>query len=447
MQKLGVSLVPEWNEPFFSDAHVILTLGGEGSGKSFAAGLFAACHAVYDAMVTDNKLYWVVGADFEDARKDFDYILEFMTQLGAVKEMNLPNRRDSQSQLFTTMGQQFVTISAYDPTKLGREEPVGIVGAEVSRWYEEAFQRCEDRLRRNYEHGWGFFTGSPETSLGWLPALWTFGQGPTGERRLRSYNVPTWANTYKYPGGRDHPAMKAAEASSSPQRFTERFGGRPTLPRNIIFSEFNPLLHIDKNLDYDPNLPVLLAIDPGDKVYCVLFVQLPENGEVRVVDEIYVQHFTHQQIINAAKSNEGWPLVQGGAIDIASTQNHMGLPMPMEEWYKDTGLALLASRIPVNDSIERVRVALSINMQTARPRLRIHPRCKGLISEMGGGPSPVPGGGPWMYSETRFGFGPPRAENDHACKALAYLLAGSYGLNAREYKVESASYLEKPLHV
>lgn len=417
-------------------------MGGEGSGKSYTGALYGVCRSVYDAQF-GSKLYWIVGADFEDAMVAFRYVLDFQSKLDNIESKSISQNRDQQSWLQTKAGQIFVTISAYDPTKLGRETVDGIIGEEVSRWYQEAFLRCENRLIRRFPNSWGFFSGSFESSQGWLPEVFRYGQGPN-DRYIRSYSIPSWANTFIFPLGREDPAILAAESSSSNQRFMERFGGEPAPPHNLVLDEFRTFLHVDNEIGYDPDLPVYLAIDPGDKVYCVEFVQIRDNGEVWVLDELYETHKTHGQMIDMCMLREGWPLVRGGAIDVAAKQTHMGMPVPIEEWYKDTGIALWAQKQGVEDSIERLRRVLSTNPKTGRPRLRVHPSCKGLIAEMGGGPSPVDGGGSWMYVESRVGQGPPRAENDHACKALAYLLAGPFGSVSNDRtSLASATYLGK----
>jgi hypothetical protein len=438
-----IKIAPEWEGPFYSQARHVLGMGGEGSGKSFCGGLFATCKSVFDSM-RGTKLYWVIGADFEDARKDFSYLVDFQQQLDNIQSLHMPSHHEKQCILVTRTGQTFVTISAYDSTKIAREEPDGIVGAEVSRWYQETYDRAIGRLARNYPHSWGFFTGSFESSLGWLPDLFKIGEGPN-DRELRSYSIPTWANLSKFPQGRDSPAIIMLANTTSVQRFQERYGGRPAPPRSVVFSEFRVPLHVDHELVPDPNLPTYVAIDPGGQVYAVLFVQMADNGEVCIVDEIYVHRWTHDQVINEFKMRPASALVTGGAIDVAARQAHMGMPVPIEEWYRDTGLSLWAQKQPVDESIERVRMALSHNPTTGRPRLRIHPSCKGLISELGGGVSPVEGGGPWMYFETAAGLGPPRKENDHACKALAYLLGGPYGFlsSQRSMSTETYSYLTR----
>ena len=122
-------------------------MGGEGSGKSFHGGLYATCRMFYDLQF-NGSLYWVVGADFEDARKDFDYIVGFQQQLDNIAQLSQPSHLDQQCTMTTKTGQKVVTISSYDFTKIAREEPDGIVGAEVSRWYQETLDRCEGRLIR-----------------------------------------------------------------------------------------------------------------------------------------------------------------------------------------------------------------------------------------------------------------------------------------------------------
>ena len=93
------------------------------------------------------------------------------------------------------------------------------------------------------------------------------------------------------------------------------------------------------------------------------------------------------------------------------------------------GYWVTGQKIPVEATVDKLRFALLVNPKTGRPRLRIHPRCAGIIAEAGGGPSPVLGGGVWRrFSEN----GRPRAENDHAWKALGYGLIALFGADMPE---------------
>lgn len=441
---LPLELWPEWEAVFETEASILLPIGGEGSGKSHHGGLYAACRMQYDLQF-DGKLYWVVGADFEDATKDFDYLLEFNRQLDNVDFDNTSQsiKRDQQRYMTTRTGQQVTTISSYDFTKVARDEPMGIVGAEVSRWFEETFERCEGRLIRNYPHSWGFLSGSFESSDGWLPDLHRFAQGPN-DRSIRSFSVPSWANRVKYPGGREDPAIKRVEAGRSPEKFLERFGAVPVPSKRLVCHSFRRALHVDYNLEFDSSLPVYVGIDPGGIVYAVLFLQFTPDGEVHVLDEIYVHRWPHDAVVNEFKSRPLSSVVEGGAIDVASKQAQNAMPISLDAWFSDTGLVLWAEKHAVDDTVDRLLWALAPNPNTGRPRLRISPRCPGLISEMGGGKSPVPDGGPWMRYESRAGLGPPMRHNDHSCKALGYILSGPYGYQSRqmaEDRAESISYL------
>lgn len=434
-----MELWPEWKTVFEMPAPILLPIGGEGSGKSHQGALYGTCHMFYDLQF-DGKLYWVVGADFEDANKDFDYLVGFQAQLDNVDFDNTSQSvaRDKQKYMMTKTGQQVVSISAYDFTKVAREEPFGIMGAEVSRWFEETFERCEGRIIRNYPHSWMIASGSFETSDGWLPDLHDFAQGPN-DRGVRSFSIPSWANRVKYPGGREDPAIKRVEAGRSPEKFLERFGAVPVPSKRLVCHSFRRALHVDYGLEYDPTIPVYIGIDPGGVVYSVVFVQFTVDGEVHVLDQIHVHRWPHDAVINEFRARPLSSVVEGGAIDVASKQPQNAMPISLDAWYSDTGLVLWAEKHAVADTVERLLWALAPNPFTGRARLRIHPNCTGLISEMGGGKSPVPDGGPWMRYETRAGLGPPMRHNDHACKALGYLLGGPYGAQARHIAEEQAS--------
>ena len=446
-----IRLFDEWADVLNCPDPIVLCIAGEGSGKSLHAGLYLSARLIYDRVKHpehEHPLYWVVGADFEDARKDFDYFYQFQLQLDNVAEASVPGHFDQQAVVITKMGQTIKTISSYDFTKIARDEPMGIVGAEASRWYAETFERCEGRLIRQYPHSWGFFSGSPEASFGWFKDVATFAEGPN-DRSIRSFFIPSWCNLAKYPGGRDDPAILRAEAGRSPQKFAERFGAKFVPPRGLVCHSFNYTLHVDTFLDVDPDLPIYLGIDPGGIVYSVLFVQFTPDGEIHVVDEIYAHRWPHSQVINEFEGHPWRHLVEGGAIDVASKQPQNAMPISLNEWFNDTGLNLWAQKHDVESTVERLYWALSPNPNTGRPRLRINPRCAGLISEMGGGPSPVPDGGAWMRFETATGIGVPMRKNDHSCKALAYLLQGPYGIMAYNRATEESmpvSYVGNELY-
>ena len=66
------------------------------------------------------------------------------------------------------------------------------------------------------------------------------------------------------------------------------------------------------------------------------------------------------------------------------------------------------------------------------PGILVDPKCRGFISECGGGKSPVEGGGIWMRNKDTL---EPLKKHDHACKALIYYLANKYGFRGGEMKM------------
>lgn len=408
--------------------------GGEGSGKSFLAALYCICRSIHDRLLYGPSLYWIVGVDFEDARKEFGgtggsgdkYILEWVEELGALDRdlSSLPSGNDQKCVLRTKgdlSGHVYETVSGYDPLKIGREQPRGLVGAEASKWVRELWERCVGRLARKGESAWGWFSGSFEDGMFDFDRYVGLGRhdNPLG---IKSYTLPSWSNPIIYPLGRTDPAILAIEQTTSPQRFLERHAGRRAPPRDTVFPEFSPALHIAPT-PLIPSCPVYLFVDPGDKVYAVLFVQLV-GDEVRVVDEVYVSHWTHEQVIQECQMREAWRGIgrDGHVADVAMRQHHFGFGSPLERWYQDTGIVFFGQKVPVETSVERIRSVLGINPFTGLPRLRISPHCLGLIAEMGGGPSPVEGGGAWKLHG-----GVPTPQNDHSCKALAYGLIHHFG--------------------
>ena len=436
LSALKVTLSKEQNDVFYREARLKLLGGGEGSGKSFLGALTGIARPIADIQTygLERQLIWIVGADFEDARKEFDYIKDWCDELNISKDQgsSIPSLKGSSGAVLeTTLGIRYETISAYDVRKIGREQPDGIIGAEVSRWGTtggsssgvEIWRRAQGRLMRTFPRAWGFFSGSFETSVGWFPEEFQRGQAPNAEG-LVSMPLPSWANLDRYPGGWDSPAIQLLLATEPPARFQERYGGKPAPPTDAVFPEFRASLHVTDAAEFDEEYPVYLAVDPGDKVYCVLFVQFV-GGFIRVVDEVYVQRYTHEQIVQAAGLRAAWKGTgpYGHVMDIAGTQHHMGAAeTPVEAWYNSSRISFSRKKRPVRDQLEKLRSVLALNPVSMSPYLQVNPQCTGLIAEGGGGPSPIEGVGVWRHKA-----GVPEHANNHAWNALAYLLLHHFG--------------------
>ena len=120
LRALKLELSPEQSDVLFHGSRLKIIGGGEGAGKSFLGALTGVIRAIADAHENnydENLLYWVVGADFEDARKELEYIHEWLDELGLVNnaKTSVSTHRDQKCILTTTIGVVFETVSGYDP--------------------------------------------------------------------------------------------------------------------------------------------------------------------------------------------------------------------------------------------------------------------------------------------------------------------------------------------
>lgn len=454
---LNIILSNEQEEVFYDDTRNVVMAGGEGASKSFTGGLKALLYSLTAPYKI--KLGWVVGADFEDARKEMDYIIQWSDELGVLDRAGstISSHADQKCKLHIMVPGTLradpidfhvESVSGHDPLKIGREEPDFIVGCEVSRWEVELWRRCQGRLARKHGKSWGFFSGSFETSLGWFPEVFALGQGANDED-LVSYSVPSSANYYLYPGGAGDPELVKLQLSMTPERFLARHMGKPSPPQDAMLPEFKSSLHVHA-IGFVPGYPVYIFIDPGTHIYAVEFVQIVAD-EIHLLDEVYIARATHDAVVTAVMTNRLWPYVTEGVIDVAGGQHHFGFGSPEEAWHRDTrGLPMRAQYHKVSETVERLRSVLAINPVTQRPRLIVHPQCTGFIAEAGGGRAPVEGSGLWRKTPG----GEPGKDHCDATKALGYGLLALYGTLRPgaafstplygEEETETYSYLDAP---
>lgn len=464
---------PEQYKILLSSARIIVLGAGEGSGKTWCASRWCCAKLHFDAAtygfhtvggkeVAIADLYWFVGVTYKDAYKDWKECMDACERTG-ILDLDTVHTRDEGDQTCsfrTIYGQLVETVSGADPTNVAREQPYAVVGAEASRWDPELWDRCHGRIeRRAKDGGRGFFSGSFETANGAFYDWFKRGQGgnPIG---IESHTMPSWANLVIFPGGYDDPAIQRLIAANGKDRFMERFGGQPAPPRHAVLPEFSTIKHVSTDVYYTDEDDTYIFIDPGSLIYSVLFVQHKKDlGEIWVVDEIYAHRSTDLLMIAEAKSREGWKYASKTrriVIDVAGYAQNTSGDSPAETWRKETGFWVSGKKYAVDNTVDRLRVALGENPLTGRARLLIHSQCKGIISEGGGTAPPYKDegvGGLWVRFSNN---GKPKRENDHSWKALGYGLQQLFGHtlpDAEAYTLSEylgdgvdsgASYLDSP---
>jgi len=419
-EKVGFAPTDEQVAILESPYRFNLVAGGEQAGKSMVASKYLLGRF----METEEPgLYWLVAADYERTRAEFEYLVQDFATLGILKQAS---KRVDPGYIVLADGTRIETKSAKDPRTLAMRAPHGILGCEASQLDMETFFRLRGRCAP--KRGWMFLSGTFEGSLGWYPQMftaWAAGADP----EARAYSLPSWTNKYLYPGGREDPEIQRLKEVASDDFYMERIEGKPSPPKGLVFSEFRPDAHV-VDVEYVPDVPVHLWMDPGYAGgYAVEVVQV-QGEQIQVIDEIYEVGLVTDEIIDIAKSRPWWPDVKFGVIDIAGNQ-HQAMAAPAEVWLEQAGLYLSSQKVKINEGTERLKGWLKIDPRTHAPRIVFSPKCIGIMSEFGMAPNPFDGQTrAYRWKTDREGNivgDTPEDKYNHGVKAIIYGLIDRFG--------------------
>ena len=397
----------------------ILVAGGEQAGKSMVASKYLLARMFE---TNDKGLYWLVAADYERTRAEFEYLVEDFGTLGVLSEAS---KRVDPGKIVLADGTRIETKSAKDPRTLAMRAPNGIIGCEASQLDMQTFYRMRGRCAPN--RGWLFLSGTFEGSLGWYPQMHISWSVPTEDEQ--SFSLPSYSNEHLYPGGADDPEILRLKRDSSDDFYLERIEGIPSPPEGLVFGEFRPALHVE-DVKWSVGDPVHIWMDPGYAgAYAVMAVQIHDDV-VHVIDEVYERGLVTEEIIDVCRSRPWWQDVQYGVIDVAGNQ-HQAMAAPAEVWMKETGLYMSSQKVLINDGTERLKGFLKPDPISKEPKIKINPKCDGVLSEFGAAPSPFDGQTrPYSWKTDREGNivgTAPEDKNNHGIKALIYGIVDNYG--------------------
>ena len=418
--RLGFMPTPLQADILRSDKRFILVAGGEQAGKSMVASKFLVSRFLTGQ---EGGLYWLVAADYERTRAEFDYLVEDFAALGVLSEVS---KRVDPGRILLADGTKIETKSAKDPRTLAMRAPDGILGCEASQLDLDSYHRLRSRVAP--KRGWLFLSGTFEGSLGWYPQL--FSSWQTGDEDQKSFSLPSYSNVHLYPGGSSDPEILKLKHMASDEFFMERIQGIPCPPAGLVFGEFRADLHVDADLEYVKGEPVYLWMDPGYAgAYAVEVVQ-EINEQICIIDEIYERGFTTEEMITKAQNKPWWSDVHSGTIDIAGYQ-HQAMSAPAEMWMDKTGIYLDAQKIRINEGTERLKGYLKTDPVTNRPHVVFSPKARGILSEFGAIPSPFDGqtrAYRWKTDREGNVVGEtPDDKNNHGIKAVIYGLVSKFG--------------------
>src|SRR3990167_750968 len=268
--------------------------GGGQAGKSAEAGADHAVHVFEDKSRNPGKtlLYWLVAADYERVRAEWNYIIENFRRLGyavdaskrvdpgrIVIHLNAKDAKDGRTPFMVVE-----TKSGKDPRTLSMYSPHGIIVCEASQIDFDTYQKCIERVTAS--GGWLHMSGTYEYgSAGWYPGV--VASWKHGDEDRQSFVLPAPTNKHVYPGGINDPKIQFLKRESSDAFFIERIMGEVSTPKGAVFAdEFRAHIHI-RDLVYDPESHLYICTDPGyNHPYAVEIAQIAPNGQIQIKDEI-----------------------------------------------------------------------------------------------------------------------------------------------------------------
>ena len=395
------------------DQHPTQLVGaGERSGKSKTSA--KRCLEVTLAFLAEHsdvaagQVAWLVGQDYEKTRKEFEYLVEDFTILlgrAKVKASKAINPGQIELKLGKTWADGIFTIktkSADQPQSLVAEPPVWILVCEAAQVEQPVYWRLRGRVgeARSRYPGYGLFhmSGSFEGSLGHYPKLWEKWQGKYFqiEDHAKSFSMKSEDNHVAWPGGHENPELIRLKQELPENVFAERHLGIPAPPGGLVHRSFSVDVHVQP-VEYDPELPVGLAIDPGysgkPSVYAVVALQKQE-GQWRAFDEVAEEGLLMEEVIEVVRGRSWWGesnkkgLIHG-VIDTSGARHADARESNWEGWLKETGLVLRHQPILIQPGIDKMNTMLKVDPITGYPRFIMDPKCPKLISEFGGQGSPM----------------------------------------------------------
>lgn len=345
-----------------------LVCGGPRGGKSDVATKFLWSHKNWGSP----QLFWLGAASYELTKPEFDYLAEEARKLGILAPGSKnPTPRVDPGHMELIDGTIIETKSATNPRTWAGQSVDGIILCEAAQVDIDLYYRSVERLAE--ARGWLLMVGTLEGSLGWYPKLYELWRG--GLEDAQSFSLPTWSNTYLFPGGRTDPEILRLERELPEDIFRERMAGEPVPPSGLVFKEFRPDVHIRK-CQYDPNLPLYMWVDPGHRRACAYLFAQEVDGQIRVFHEIFDIAQTADDIIDKLTSprypmhsiNEGfWERANRAdgpgivATEDAYGDQHHHMSSIAEQWRKRTGLILRSNKIrSVNDVDELIHYWLLV---------------------------------------------------------------------------------------
>ena len=388
---------------------------------------------------TRPQKFWIGANTYPLTKTMFNYIKDDARRLGILEAKGTTDRWDP-GMIVLVNGTTIETRSGTQPEAWASEAVDGIIIDEAAQCDPDLYYRSMERLAE--KRGWLLMVGTLEESRGWYDKLYEVWRNGTED--AQSWSLPTWDNTYLFPEGRQDPEILRMEREMPPDVFKTRCGGEPVPPVGLVFPEFRPDVHVERT-DWNPDLPVLMGVDPGYSDSCAYEFFQEVDGQLRGFFEVWERSHTVDWVIDYIQDQEFFKVSTAAdgpgfyaASDIYGGQHHHDRTI-IEVWQQKTGIHLHSKKIrDVNDVDAQIHRYLAFDPIWERPRVVFDPSMKGILSNFGIGAEPhdnVYRSYRWdMTRDGQIVGSKPKDANNHGVKAFGYLLVNKFGFADNQFR-------------
>lgn len=363
-------------------------------GRRFGKSVVGGNELVPEALLTytmrnyleeegKRREFWIVGPEYSDSEKEFRVLYNQLSKLKVPFDRpGTYNNPESGDLAISLWGGRYIVHakSAKYPATLVGEGLAGVILAEAAKLKEVVWTKYI-RPTLADTRGWSLHTSTPE-GKNWFYRMWQRGQDPA-QRAWSSWRMPSWVNDVVFPDGEADSEIAEMQAEMSEERFNQEVGADFTEFVGRVFKDFDEETHV-RDLQYDPRLPLYLAVDYGwTNPTVLLFIQVDVWDNVYVLAEYrYAQTDTN----DIARALLSFPITQ---------RIHTMFPDPASPG--DTAILQKAFKCKVNSNtggevkwrLELIRQALRpmpehVPVEKREPKLFIDRSCNGAPLGDGG---------------------------------------------------------------
>lgn len=231
---------------------------------------------------------WIIGPEYNDCEKEFRVVYDTFKKLGVdqVSTKFLNNVESGSMRIHTSWGFDLQCRSAKHPDSLVGDGLDFVLCVEAGRHHRRMFTEYV-RPALSDKRGWSMMSGVPELASETSLLYWAYQQGQASHRtQWKSWRMPSWTNRVVFPGGRMDPEILDAEDDLTEDEFRRQYGGEFVERIGRVMKEWDDEIHLVEGLDYNPTMPLYVALDYGytnDWVW--LWIQRDIWGQNYVIGE------------------------------------------------------------------------------------------------------------------------------------------------------------------